>query len=72
MKNDTTTDRTTVTIDQAATLLLLAKSTVYKLIDAGVLTTVACGARVRVLLDSVDAEFARRYPGLVRVSEKKE
>lgn len=58
-----------VDVETAARLLCVSEATVRNLVRDGVLVTVADGMRVRITLASVDAELARRYPGLVRKTE---
>ena len=63
LKNDV------VSVPEAAVLLLITTVTVRNLIADGTLDGVKRGRDWWVTRASVDAEFARRYPGLQRVGE---
>jgi excisionase family DNA binding protein len=62
--------RQVVSTAEAARLLCVTAATVRKLIRDEMLDTVIDGMRVRVTLESVDAELARRYPTMVRRVEE--
>ena len=60
---------TTVTVARAADLLSVTTATIYTLLARGRLARGEPRYPTRITLDSVDAEFARRYPGHVRVNQ---
>ena len=55
-----------ISVLQAAQLLCITTMTVRNMIEDGRLEAVQIGRTWAVSLDSVDAEFARRYPDFVR------
>lgn len=59
-------DRTSITTPMAAKALCVSRPTIVRMIADGTLAGEKIGRDWWVTLESVDAEFARRYPDYVR------